>query len=105
MIDILPVGVGSLRVGVGYAVGVLLLAVVVASGREGVGLGLDFGNSDDSVGHGTVGKGLGRRLSSMPFLPRGGRGQSPQENELPRRDHGLNLGEGCVADPSPKFKP
>jgi hypothetical protein len=41
----------------------------------------------------------------MPFLPRGGRGQRPQENELPRRDHGLNLGEGHVVGPSPKFKP
>jgi hypothetical protein len=37
---------------------VLLLAVVVASGREGVGLGLDFGNSDDGVRHGAVGKGI-----------------------------------------------
>jgi hypothetical protein len=58
MVDILPVGVGGLRVGVGYGVGVLLLAVVVASGREGVGLGLDFGNSDDGVRHGAVGKGI-----------------------------------------------
>jgi hypothetical protein len=35
---------------------VLLLAVVVASGRQGVGLGLDFGNSKDGVGHGAVGE-------------------------------------------------
>jgi hypothetical protein len=35
---------------------VLLLAVVVAGGRKGVGVGLDFGNSDDSVRHGAVGK-------------------------------------------------
>jgi hypothetical protein len=36
---------------------VLLLAVVVAGSREGVSLGLDFGNSNDGVGHGAVGKG------------------------------------------------
>jgi hypothetical protein len=36
---------------------VLLLAVVVAGGRESVSLGLDFGNSHDSVGHRAVGKG------------------------------------------------
>jgi hypothetical protein len=36
---------------------VLLLAVVVAGGRQGVGLGLDFGNSDDGVGHRAVGEG------------------------------------------------
>ncbi len=100
MVDILPVRVRCLRVGVGYGVGVLLLAVVMAGGREGVGLGLDFGNSKNGVGHGAVGEGLGRRLSFMPFLPRGEQGGSaPQENELPRRDHGLNLREGRVADP------
>ncbi|RZK34640.1 MAG: hypothetical protein EOO61_13245 [Hymenobacter sp.] len=85
--------------------GVLRLAVVVASGRQGVALGLNFGNSDDSVGHRGGGEGMARRLSTMPFLPRGNRGQSPQQNGLPRRDHGLNLGEGRVAGPSPKFKP
>jgi hypothetical protein len=36
---------------------VLLLAVVVAGGRQGVALGLDFGNSDDGVRHGVVGEG------------------------------------------------
>ncbi len=57
VVDILPVRVGGLLVSVAYRVGVLLLAVVVAGGRQGVGLGLDFGNSDDGVGHGAVGKG------------------------------------------------
>jgi hypothetical protein len=84
---------------------VLLLPVVVAGGREGVSLGLDFGNSDDGVGHRVVGKEISRRLSLMPFLPRGNRGRSPQGNELPRRDHGLNLGKGRGVDPFPKFKP
>ncbi len=60
VVDILPVRVGSCPVSVAYRVGVLLLAVVVASGREGVSLGLDFGNSDDGVGHGAVGKGSGQ---------------------------------------------
>jgi hypothetical protein len=35
----------------------------------------------------------------MPFLPRGSRGRSPQGNELPRRDHGLNLGKGARSRP------
>jgi hypothetical protein len=41
----------------------------------------------------------------MPFLPRGNRGQRPQQNELPRRDHGLNLGKVREAGTFPKFKP
>jgi len=56
MVDVLPIRVGSCSVGVIYRVGVLRLTVVVASGREGVRLGLDFGNSDDGVGHGAMGK-------------------------------------------------
>ncbi len=64
-------------------------------------LGLDFGNSDDGVRHGAVGEGSSRRLSLMPFLPRGSRGQRPQGNELPRKDHGLNMGKGRGAGPSP----
>ena len=40
----------------------------------------------------------------MPFLPRGGRGQSPQENELLRRDHGLNLGKGARSRPLPQVQ-
>jgi hypothetical protein len=38
-------------------VGVLLLTVVVARGRDRLGLGFDFGNADDSVGHRAVGNG------------------------------------------------
>jgi hypothetical protein len=58
MVDILPVRVGSLLVGVPYFVGVLRLAVVVTGGRDRLSVSFDFGNSDDSVGHGAVGKGL-----------------------------------------------
>jgi hypothetical protein len=56
MVDILPVWVRGVFVGVAYLVGVLCLAVIVASGREGMSLGFDFSNSENSVGHGTVGK-------------------------------------------------
>lgn len=51
-----------------------------------------------------MGKGVGRRLSTMPFLPRGNRGQSPQQNERPRRDHGFNLGEGARSRPFPQVE-
>jgi hypothetical protein len=40
----------------------------------------------------------------MPFLPRGSRGQRPQENKLPRRDHGFNLGEGERSRPLPQVE-
>jgi hypothetical protein len=40
----------------------------------------------------------------MPFLPRGSRGQSPQKNKLPCRDHGFNLGEGECSRPLPQVE-
>jgi hypothetical protein len=58
MVDILPIGVRGCPISIAYRVGVLLLTVVVAGGREGVGVGLDFGNSEDGVRHRAVGKGI-----------------------------------------------
>jgi hypothetical protein len=92
MVDILAVWVGSLLVSVSYDVGVLHLAVVVASGRQGVRLGLDFGNSKDSVGHRAVGKGLGRRLSLMPFFTSGEQGAEPPAERAAPQGPRLQLG-------------
>jgi len=39
------------------------------------------------------------------FFTSGEQGAEPPGNELPRRDHGLNLGKGRAAGPFPKFKP
>jgi hypothetical protein len=63
---------------------VLLLAVVVAGGRKGMGVGLDFGNSEDGVGHRAVGKGSrAGGLAVCLFYLGGAGGSAPRRTSCP----------------------
>jgi hypothetical protein len=63
---------------------VLLLAVVVASGRDCLGLGFDFGNSEDGVGHRAVGNGSrAGGLAECLFYLGGAGGSAPSRTSCP----------------------